>query len=75
MRCVQNKWGAGSCSERSESNPQGKQLEKNLQSMLAERARQDTKWSDNTPKCTSAESKYPSQASSSERDRYAASSQ
>ena len=74
MRCVQNKWGTGSCSEKSESNPQGKQLEKNLQSMLAESAKQDNKWSDNTVKYTCAETKHPSQTSSSERGQYAASS-
>ena len=44
MRCVQNRWGTGSCSS---ERPTGGSLEqqKNLQAMLAERAKQDAKWS------------------------------
>lgn len=82
MRCVQNRWGTGSCSS---ERPTGGSLEqqKNLQAMLAERAKQDAKWSKATAesqataepepiKYTSAAPKGQSQApSSSERDRYA----
>jgi hypothetical protein len=43
MRCVQNKWGAGTCSgERPTGN--STEQEKSLQAMLAERAKQDAKW-------------------------------
>ena len=70
MRCVQNKWGTGSCSVERQSDVQSETAKK-LQTMLSERAKQDAKW---LPTCTSSEPKHPSQApSSSERDRYAAS--
>ena len=79
MRCAQNKWGTGTCSgERPTGNSTEQQ--KNLQAMLAERAKQDAKWSSAVaepsakpePKYTSAAPKGQSQApSSSERDRYA----
>jgi hypothetical protein len=72
MRCVQNKWGTGSCSVERQSDVQSETAKK-LQTMLSERAKQDAKWSTPTT-CTSSELKHPSQVpSSSERDRYAAS--
>jgi hypothetical protein len=86
MRCVQNKWGAGTSCER----PVNSDNKKILDAMLAERAKQDAKWAaparaeaepEPVPsrytgtvptKYTSAEPKRQSQApSSSERDRYA----
>ena len=81
MRCVQNKWGAGTSCER----PANSDNEKILQKMLSERAKQDAKWFKAEPEAvparytgavptryTSAEPKRQSQApSSSERDRYA----
>ena len=70
MRCVQNRWGTGSCSVERQTEVQS-ETAKNLQAMLSERAKQDAKWS---AICTSSEPKHPSQApSSSERDRYAVS--
>lgn len=83
MRCVQNKWGTGSCSTERQSGGSTEQ-EKSLQAMLAERAKQDAKWSPASgealaevqpSKYTSAELKGQSQApSSSGKGRYAASS-
>ena len=85
MRCVQNKWGAGTSCER----PVNSDNKKILEAMLAERAKQDAKWFKAEPepvaqtvpsrytgtipsKYTSAEPKRQSRApSSSERDRYA----
>ena len=40
MRCVQNKWGAGTSCER----PVNSDNKKILEAMLAERAKQDAKW-------------------------------
>lgn len=72
MRCVQNRWGTGSCSVERQTDVQSETAKK-LQTMLSERAKQDAKWSTPTT-CTSSEPKHPSQApSSSERDRYAVS--
>lgn len=83
MRCVQNKWGTGSCSTERQSGGSTEQ-EKTLQAMLAERAKQDAKWSKDTAKATaevqpskytSAEPKGQSQApSSSGKGQYVASS-
>lgn len=78
MRCVQNRWGSGSCSN--ERTNTGSAVEKSLEAMMAERAKQDQKWSltssSQPSKCTSSERKHQSQdPSSSERDRYDASSQ
>jgi hypothetical protein len=77
MRCVQNRWGSGSCSN--ERIPTGSAVEKSLEAMMAERSKQDQKWSSSSSqpsKYTSSELKHQSQPpSSSERDQYAASSQ
>jgi len=87
MRCVQNKWGAGSSCER----PVNSDNKKILEAMLAQRAKQDAMWFKAEPgavaepttvparytgsvptKYTSAEPKRQSQAPSAlERDRYA----
>ena len=83
MRCVQNKWGAGTSCER----PVNSDNKKILEAMLAERAKQDAKWfkaeSEPEPvparytgavptRYTSAEPKRQSRAPSAlERDRYA----
>ena len=80
MRCVQNKWGAGSCSERTTDSVGANAMKKSLDAMLAERAQQDQKWSNSASVAlattyTSAEQTRQSQdPSSSERGRYAASS-
>jgi hypothetical protein len=79
MRCVQNKWGAGSCSERPVDSVGATAMKKSLDIMLAERAKQDQKWSNGGAGApvtyTSAEQTHQSQlSSSSERGRYAASS-
>jgi len=79
MRCVQNKWGTGSCSTERQTGGSTEQ-EKSLKEMLAQRAKQDAKWSKDTAEVqsftyTSAEPKGQSQApSSSGKGQYVASS-
>ena len=45
MLCTRNRWGTGSSCSPKQSNQEAKEVDDKLKKMMAERAKQDTMWS------------------------------